>query len=699
MVQRVSVGVNWRSNDARLVRSQRRIRRNQNRINRAFSRFNSQLLGFAGGLLAFGAITAQLNTIREQFDEINKQSRELNLTAQNTLELRSAFEQAGISGERVVRALGRINAFGAELREGRLTSSLTRGLDNTLLNLFTTGASVEAILERFGELTPDQATTAARVLGIRGAEQFGRASRELVEGMRRIQGLFRDLGITLRQSTLERLEAFNDGLNRAANVLRVTFFEEVFGGGNATGQDVADRFDELIRTSARILRATIRFGRLILNAIRSIPLTIEGALTGIALRLAATVIAPFIALTRGIRTLIRTFTRVVQQAFSFTLTGVTGGRALVLNTGVALSVLVTRLINRLFRQDGIINKRLSDFLRFSVIAPFAEFLLKLIGQVSNWAKGFTRLNRLIAVIVGFFTTNTLGRVLTDIGVFLSRVGIGAVRLIGFIFVAIGRIVTFIQKGSFLRRTVAYLAIGEVLNRTWDNIISFISTIFGALDRFTFGLGDFVADQYERIRQAFNRAFANPDPNNNQGIVDNLLNPTDRRASFLQAYNAQFEQAERTAVSYAQTVKSIGDGVATDFNNLLFDMTKGLADGSADIRQLWQDLLNNLIKSIQDALFLDPLKEITNAIGSTIGQGILGGLGVIPDAPEVAQQGLRTTPQGAGIVQNITINSGVTTEQVLDITTSFADSTRRSFAREAGQAGTQVRRSIQGAQRR
>ena len=47
-------------------------------------------------------------------------------------------------------------------------------------------------------------------------------------------------------------------------------------------------------------------------------------------------------------------------------------------------------------------------------------------------------------------------------------------------------------------------------------------------------------------------------------------------------------------------------------------------------------------------------------------------------------------------QNINVNAGVTQQQAVDIANANSDALRRAFAREAGQAGTQIRRSIQGA---
>ena len=726
------VGVVWTSRDRRLLNSQRRIQRQQQQLNRSVSAFTQRLAAIGAGFIGFNVLFGQINQLRSTFDDLNKRSRELGLSARSTLILRSALEQTGIEGDRVTRTLSRILDFGRQLRIGRLTESITEGVNAQLLNLVRQGAGLEDILEQLAGQSPEEITAFARAAGVRDTTQFVRVVEELGEPLRRTRELFDQLGIALQDATLALNEEFNDALVRFRAVLTATI-ADFFLGGTAQGisqQAVADRLDAVIVGVARVLRAVLEVGREIVVNLGRLPISLQGVVTGYGLRIARGILqyvgfgALFTALRRlpllirviaiavgalsrvlrplrnlSLRFNFQQFSRGVdrlqQSAFrtptfrnylNDVLTAATSIlRLFVLRLQVGLRKAVGRLVggNRLRNADLALT-RLE-----TAVARYAARLSNFISSAFN----FLRRPYVIA------TTNQT----------ILRFYDGIVR-------GIRGIRDFITANAF-RSAGATVAVGEVIVRYWEGIRNFIGGIFNVVDRITFGLLDWVQNLYNVFRDAWNRGFNNPDVNDTRSFLDRVLGGArSNRVNWLDTFNQQFVAATRTAVDYANDTRRISDGLARSLNETINEMVTGLADGTANMRAIWRNFLNEFIKTLQDTLLLRPLEDGIAQIAGAVGRGILDFAGVIPDAPtglgrEVGRGGtagtlgsgnipaLGVTSQQAQspvvVNQEFNFNRGVDAADATDISLRAAQAVQSDFLIKVGRAGTPESRAIKG----
>lgn len=685
------VGVVWTSRDSRLLASQKRIRNQQRQINRSVDAFTSRIAALGAGFIGFNVLIGQLNQLRSTFDDLNKRSRELGLSARSTLILRSAFEQAGVAGDRVTRTLGRILDFQRQLRTGRLTESITRGVNEDLLNLVRRGGDLNSILAELSESTAEELTAFARAAGIRDTTQFVRVVEELGAPLQRTRRLFDDLNIALSDSALTLNEEFNDALSRLSATLTATFADFVLGNVVVQGlsqEEIANRLDDIIREITRTFRGVLFAGREIVNEIRRLSsFGLDALGVGILARLA------------GLFT-------IVGAAFRF------GRGALGLGARGATRA-GTSLRERALYNDGgrgIVRPAAGRRIRYNAqgapeftrVGGRLNFLVRWWDELINISNSF--LNSVVGKVASVIFALTVGR---RIRLFFSL----SSRLISIIFSGVSRLWNFL-RGTALFNIALYGVVGDYISRYWDDILGFLSSVGNSLGG-VFGLVDYIRNLNNRIRNAYNRGF-NPDPNDTRSFIDRVVGgDANPRQTFLESYNSQFKRAERTANDYAMVVRQSATTIARTLNDTLNEMVRGIADGTANMRTIWRNFLNTFIKTLQDALVLRPLEEGITQIAGAVGRGILGFTGSIPSqtrpldyidriTPGLNEFGvggvIPTTAQAQSPVvvnQEFTFNRGVDAVDVADMSLQAAQAVQSDFLIKVGRAGTPESRAIKG----
>ena len=606
--------------------------------------------------------------------------------------------------------------FQRQLNIGRLTESITEGVNQDLLNLVRRGAAPQDILAELTTNTPEQITAFARAAGVRDTAQFVRVVEELGAPLRRTRELFNRLNLAVDDSVLALNEEFNDALSRLSATLTATFAEVILGGFNTEGQsseEIANRLDMIIEEIQKGFRRTLEVVYLVVSAIVSLGRTISipAILDGLFFSVILPSLAPFLLLfgRRFVPTLDRRRAqRLCQERDGVPASGVFQGTV----RGVPSARDVTASVQRI--QE--IARFARDIFVFEAAAVYTiRYLIRLRDfyfRISDAFKGFTTfIARQLGTLLAFIgrTLPNLSKFLVTAGTFLTRVGTTPIRVLGLLLIGIGRFVQFIQRQRLAGRIVAWFGISQLFNRLVIDIGDLITSVFGAIERLI-GYLTPIGNVARGLRDGVRRVIS-PDENDNRSAAERLNSARTSRANFLSTFNAQFVTAERTAADWATTVSGAASTIARTLNDTINEMVRGIADGTANMRAIWRNFLNTFIKTLQDALVLKPLEDGIQRIAGVVGRGLLDVAGVVPSGtrpldyidritPGLGEFGVGVTPTSAGssgvvVNQEFNFNRGVDAADAADIALQASQAVQADFLVKVGRAGTPESRAIKG----
>ena len=663
----------------RLQRQQDRLRRNQMRVNRTFERSNAALATFrdrivaiTGTLFVFQQIAGVIRNFSENLRQLNRVSRDFALPLQETAAFAAGLREIGINAEESfvqLRNLQRGLTQGTIFRDTNISAEVRES--------FIGVRDPQTFFERYRQINNEQdASLVLNAVGI--SEIAGTLTRQFdrfERAVQRSQRLFERLNLNLDGGVNTALENITGAFGRLQDALLLTTADVI--GGSIGDEGFNNSIDDLIVVSTRIWRAVLEVGTKIATvtaAVTKIPGALETLLLGLVGRL---VTVAFLGLSGGIASV---FTRQVNA----------------------------RLLPNLFNRPGLNVSNVAD-----VGAP-NFYQQRLYGRNASYFNAlFNRADYRRAAQLNYER-----RVTGE----LTRIGAGREdatqhRLIRAIngldarFNQLSRPQQFVASGAavygaYQGVNAATAAVGGVNDRWGEFVDNLSELIFFQAN---------VSDEVREARAERNRLQVQSDIDRLTG--GGVREDSTDRDEFLITFNKSFEVTarrfkalEQQAMELGEAISNLSERLANNFNNAIFDTIINLQNAGETIRDLWRNLLQDLIRGIYDITIGDTLKSTFQQLGRAIGGAL-----VAPDTttrpnnslrPELRDNnlfryynerlGVNSQSSGAPVVnQGINVNAGVTPQQALVTAQAVGQQTKVAIERDLRYSGTRIRRGFRG----